>query len=66
MNFAVEVKNDLNLSQNNYKKYKSLSPSPDKIIDNEKVEAVPIFKSEASPKIDWQYIEKLQNIESIL
>jgi hypothetical protein len=61
-NNNLEVKNDLNPSQNNYKKYKSLSLSPDKITDGEKGDAVPIFKSEALP-INWA---KLQNIESIL
>ncbi len=71
---AIEAKSDLNLQQNDYKKdhfernyeeYKSLSPSPNKITDDEKDEAVSILKSEAKQKIGRKYIENLQNIEAI-
>lgn len=71
---AIEAKSDLNLQQNDYKKdhfernyeeYKSLSPSPNKITDDEKDEAVSILKSEAKQKINQQYIENLQKIEEI-
>ncbi|GHT07531.1 hypothetical protein AGMMS49532_00440 [Endomicrobiia bacterium] len=72
---ASEIKGTLNLKQNDYKKnhfesdyknYKSSSPSPDKITDDEKRQAVYIFTSPQKSKIDQPYIEILKNIEEVV
>ncbi|MDR0820184.1 MAG: AAA family ATPase [Endomicrobium sp.] len=76
---ASEIKGALNLEQNSYKKnhfendyksYKSLSSSPNKIInkitDEEKRQAVSIFTSKEKQKIDQTYIEAFKNIEAAL